>query len=88
MNTNFCVYTEIIFCINASEGGLTQQQSWRQKMDHKLHMRHQYIFIKNVSVVLGYIERRITYKAYKVILLFLLTLEKTLVWNTTTGEGF
>lgn len=57
-------------------------------MDHKLHMRHQYIFIKNVSVVLGYIERRITYKAYKVILLFLLTLEKTLVWNTTTGEGF
>lgn len=80
MNTNFSVYTEVIFCINASEGGLTQQQSWRQYVDHKLHMRHQYIFIKDVTLVLGYIERRIIYKVYKVVLLFLLTLEKTSFW--------
>lgn len=53
-------------------------------MDHKLHMKHQYSFIKDVTVVLGYIERRIIYKAYKVVFLFLLTLENTSFWFGTT----
>lgn len=55
-------------------------------MDHKLHMRHQYIFLKDVTVVLGYIERMIISKAYKVVLLFFLTLEKTFCFGTPQLE--
>lgn len=49
-------------------------------MDHKLHVRQQHAFIKDVTVVLEYIERRIICKAYKVVILFFLILEKASFW--------
>lgn len=39
-------------------------------MDHNLHMRKQCTFVRDVTVVVEYIERRIICKVYKVVLLF------------------